>query len=159
MELIIIAAVAANRIIGHHNTIPWRIPEEMAHFKSTTMGHPLIMGRLTYCSIGSPLPGRQCIVVSRSPTFVPHPACTRVISLEADITLCSGSEKAFVIGGAQLYRAALPLADTMILSLIGAEFQGDTVFPDFADQPFFEVDSRPLAAVLPVTIKTYRRVR
>jgi dihydrofolate reductase len=158
VELIIIAAVSANRVIGRHNTIPWHIPEDMAHFKTTTMGHPVIMGRLTYCSIGGPLPGRHCIVVSGTPSFQPHPDCDKVPSLQAALALGKGAAKVFVIGGAQLYRAALPLADVLIVSWIGQEFAGDAFFPDFAEQPFTLVDSRPLAAALPVTIKTYRRI-
>lgn len=158
MKLIIIAAVAANRVIGHHNTIPWQIPEDMAHFKNTTMGHPLIMGRLTYLSLGSPLPGRRCIVVSQTASFHPHPNCDKVDSLESALVLCSSAAQAFVIGGSRLYAAALPLADTLILSWIDQNFEGDTFFPDFSGQPFSLVASRPLTAALPVTIKTYQRI-
>ena len=158
MELIIIAAVAAHRVIGWHNTIPWQIPEEMAHFKSTTMGHPLIMGRQTYISIGGPLPGRRCIVVSRSPAFTPQGGCEKVASLEAAMARCSCSSKVFVIGGSQFYAAALPMADTLIISWIEKNFEGDAYFPDFSGQPFVEVGRRNLAASLPVTISTYRRV-
>lgn len=158
MELIIIAAMAANRVIGRQNTIPWHIPEDMAHFKAITMGHPLIMGRKTYASIGAPLPGRSTIVVSANPQFRPHPDCTVVSSLDAAIALCAHAEKAFVIGGEQLFRAALPLARTLILTLIDREYEGDVYFPDFADQPFLLVDSRILAASVPLTINTYRRV-
>ncbi len=159
MELIIIAAVAANRVIGRHNTIPWQIPEEMAHFKSTTMGHPLIMGRQTYLSIGGPLPGRRCIVVSTTPFFLPQASCEKVASLERGIGLCQNAAKVFVIGGSQLYAAALPLADTLIISWIGKEFSGDAYFPDFSEQPFVQAESRVLAAALPVTIITYRRIQ
>ena len=158
MELIIIAAMAANRVIGCHNTIPWQIPEDMAHFKATTMGHPLIMGRRTYESIGAPLPGRINIVVSANPRFRAHSECIVVTSLFEAIRLCAASEKAFVIGGEQLFRAALPLAHTIILTKIDQEYEGDTFFPDFSDQPFFLVDSRRLDASVPLTINTYRRV-
>nr|WP_321465648.1 dihydrofolate reductase [uncultured Desulfobulbus sp.] len=158
MELIIIAAVAANRVIGRHNTIPWQIPEEMAHFKTTTMGSPLIMGRLTYASIGGPLPGRRCIVVSTSAAFSPHPACEKVPSLEAAIDLCRDAKQIFVIGGSMLYQAALPLADTLIISWIGQEFAGDASFPEFSADDFVQVDSRNLSATVPVTITVYRRI-
>ncbi len=170
VELIIIAAVAgmagmtgltcmpANRgVIGLHNTIPWRIPEDMAHFKATTMGHPLIMGRKTYLSLGAPLPGRRNIVVSANPRFRPHPDCLSALSLPAAVGLCANADKAFVIGGEQLYRAALPLADTLILTLIDREYEGDAFFPDFADLPFRLVDSRPLGAAVPARVNTYRR--
>ena len=171
MELIIIAAVAgmagltgmtcmpANRgVIGLHNTIPWRIPEDMAHFKATTMGHPLIMGRKTYLSLGGPLPGRRNIVVSANPRFRPHPDCLSALSLPAAVDLCAGADKVFVIGGEQLYSAALPLADTLILTLIDEEYEGDAFFPDFADLPFRLVDSRPLGAAVTANVNTYRRV-
>jgi len=158
MELIIIAAMAANRVIGCHNTIPWQIPEDMAHFKATTMGYPLIMGRRTYESIGAPLPGRLNIVVSANPCFRGHSGYVVVTSLFEALHLCSASEKAFVIGGEQLFRAALPQAHTIILTRIDQEYEGDTFFPDFSDQPFCLVDSRRLAASVPLTINTYRRV-
>jgi dihydrofolate reductase len=158
MELILIAAMAANRVIGHRNSIPWRIPEDIHFFKAVTMGHPLIMGRKTYDSIGRPLPGRKMIVVSANPLYRAHPDCTVVSSLDAAIALCADAEKVFVIGGEQLYRAALPLAHTLILTLIDGVYEGDTYFPDFADQPFLLVDSRVLAASVPLTINTYRRI-
>ena len=158
MELILIAAMAANRVIGRNNTIPWQIPEEMAHFKATTMGHPLIMGRKTYASIGGPLPGRRNIIVTANPSFQVHSDCTVAVSLAQAITLCEGADKVFVIGGAQLYRAALPLAHTLILTVIGKDFAGDTFFPDFSDQPFLLVDSHEIGASVPLTIKIYRRI-
>jgi len=157
MELIVIAAMAANRVIGCHNTIPWRIPEEMAHFKATTMGHPVIMGRKTYQSIGGPLPGRRTIVVSRDPAFRPHPDCTVAPSLTAAIAACAGAAKVFVIGGEQIYRLALPLADTLILTVIGRDYAGDAFFPDFSAYPLVLIDRRPLPASVPLTVETYHR--
>ena len=158
MELIIIAAMAANRVIGCHNTIPWQIPEDMAHFKATTMGHPLIMGRRTYESIGAPLPGRINIVVSANPRFRANSECFVVASLFEAIRLCAASDKAFVIGGEQLFRAALPLAHTIILTKIDQEYEGDTFFPDFSDSSFVLTSSQPLAAAVPVRIETYHRL-
>ena len=157
MELIIIAAMATNRVIGCNNTIPWKIPEEMAHFKRTTMGHTLIMGRNTYESIGAPLPGRRNIIVSANPSFQPHPACTVAASLPRAIALCQQAEKVFLIGGEQLYRAGLPLAQTLILTVIDQDFAGDAFFPDFSDQPFLLVEMEEVTATLPLTILTYRR--
>lgn len=150
--------MAANRVIGRNNTIPWQIPEEMAHFKTTTMGHTLIMGRKTYESIGGPLPGRRNIVVTADLSFRPHPDCTVAASLPQAMTLCQGEEKVFIIGGEQLYRAGLALAQTLVLTVIGQDFTGDTLFPDFSDQPFLLVDSREIAAALPLTLMTYRRI-
>ncbi|MBM9615031.1 dihydrofolate reductase [Desulfobulbus rhabdoformis] len=159
MELIIIAAVAQNQVIGRHNTIPWQIPEEMEHFKMTTKGHTLIMGRLTYASIGGPLPGRRCIVLSRTPDFTPHPDCTKVATLQEALALCTREERVFIIGGARLYEAALPLADTLIISWIGKEYEGDAFFPDFSQYLFVEQSRRTLSASVPITIVTYAQKR
>ena len=158
MELIIIAAMAANRVIGCNNTIPWQIPEEMAHFKATTMGQIVIMGRKTHESIGGPLPGRRNIVVTANPSYRPHPGCLVAASLPAAIVLCGKAEKAFVIGGEQLFRTALPFTQTLILTVIHQDFVGDAFFPDFSDQPFQLVDRRELAGQLPLTLMTYQRM-
>ncbi|MCL1979706.1 MAG: dihydrofolate reductase [Proteobacteria bacterium] len=157
MELIIIAAMAANRAIGLHNTIPWQIPEEMAHFKAITMGHPLIVGRKTYQSIGAPLPGRRIIVLSTNSAFHPHPDCAKAASLAEAIGLCEGAAKVFIGGGAQLYRQALPLAHTLILTVIGRDHEGDVFFPDFSSLAYQCIDQQILPAPLPLTVKTYRR--
>lgn len=157
MELILIAAMAANRVIGCNNALPWHIPEESAHFKQTTLGHTLIMGRKTYASIGGPLPGRRNIVVSANPDFHPPAGCELATSLDQAIDLCQGEDQVFVIGGEQLFRAALPLAQTLILTLIPGEFAGDTWFPDFSRLPFELVERRQLTAQPPLTILTYRR--
>ncbi len=157
MELIVIAAMAANRVIGLHNTIPWRIPEEMAHFKAATMGYPLIVGRKTYQSIGGPLPGRKMIVVSGNPAFRPHPDCAVAASLAVAIGLCAGAAKAFVAGGSQLYREALPLADTLILTVIGRDYEGDVFFPDFSDLSYRCIERKILPAAIPLIVETYRR--
>lgn len=157
MELIIIAAMAANRVIGCNNTLPWHIPEESAHFKKTTLGHTLIMGRKTYASIGGPLPGRRNIVVSANPDFRPLADCEVAVSLDRALDLCRGDDQIFVIGGEQLFRAALPLAQTLILTQIPGEFAGDTWFPDFSSLPFNLVERRQLAARPPLTVLTYRR--
>jgi dihydrofolate reductase len=126
----IIAAVARNRVIGRDNAMPWHIPGELARFRELTMGHPIIMGRRTHQSIGRPLPGRRNIVISRDPAFVAA-GCEVVSSLQAALTACSGAPEVFVIGGAQIYAAALALADRLLLTEIQADFDGDTRFPDF----------------------------
>lgn len=149
--------MAGNRVIGCNNAIPWHIPEDMAHFQATTLGHTLIMGRKTYDSIGGPLPGRRNIVVSATPGFRPHPRCVVAASLEQAISQCQQAEKVFVIGGEQLYRQALPLAQTLILTVIEKEFQGDAWFPDFSDLPFVLIERRPLTMTPPVTVFIYRR--
>lgn len=153
-----IAAMAANRVIGRDNAIPWRIPEEMAHFKATTMGHILIMGRRTYESIGGPLPGRRSIVVTANPAYRVHQDCAVASSLPAAIALCRGADKVFIIGGEQLFREALPLVQTLLLTVIHQDFAGDVFFPDFSGQPLVLAESREIAAVPRCTIQTYRRV-
>ena len=157
MELIVIAAMAANRVIGFHHTIPWRIPEEMAHFKATTMGYPVIMGRKTYQSIQGPLPGRSVVVISRNPAFHPHPGCAVAGSLAGAIDQCAGSARVFIAGGEQVYREALPLADTLILTEIGRNYAGDAFFPDFSALPYVCVDQKVLPAAISLTVTTYRR--
>lgn len=126
----IIAAVARNRTIGRDNQVPWRVPEDLKRFKRLTLGHAVIMGRKTYESIGTPLPGRDNIVITRSPDWV-RPACRVARSFEAALALMQGSAEAFVIGGAEIYALALPRADRIYLTEIEREFDGDTFFPEF----------------------------
>jgi dihydrofolate reductase len=127
----LVAAVAANGVIGSGNALPWHLPEDLRRFKAITLGHPVIMGRKTYESIGRPLPGRRNIVVSRNAAFVAT-GCETAASLEAAIAACAGSaEEIFVIGGAQLYAEALPRARRLYLTEIRREFPGDARFPEF----------------------------
>ncbi len=136
MKIIIIAAMAANRVIGRENTIPWHLPQELDFFKKTTMGHPLIMGRKTHESIGRPLPGRRNIVLSSSEKI--FPGCERAASLEEGLVSCKNEEKVFIVGGAKVYELGLKIADTMILTILDREVEGDTYFPDFPLQSFRE---------------------
>lgn len=134
----LIAAVASNGIIGAGNALPWRLPEDLKRFRSLTLGHPVIMGRRTFESIGRALPGRRNIVVTRNPGFV-APGCETAGSLEAAVAACAGAtDEVFVIGGAQLYAQALPQARRLYLTEIRAEFDGDTRFPSFDPDPWRE---------------------
>ena len=126
--LTLIVARARNGVIGRDNTLPWRLPEDLAHFKRTTMGAPIVMGRKTYDSIGRPLPGRRNIVVTRN-AKLELPGCEIAYSLEDAQRLCVGVEQIFLIGGAQLYADALPSADRLIVTEIDADFEGDAHFP------------------------------
>ncbi|AXW11157.1 diacylglycerol kinase [Ralstonia solanacearum] len=126
--LTLIVARARNGVIGRDNTLPWRLPEDLAYFKRTTMGAPIVMGRKTYESIGRPLPGRRNIVVTRSAKLA-LPGCEIAHSLEDAQRLCIGVEQIFLIGGAQLYADALPSADRLIVTEIDADFEGDAHFP------------------------------
>lgn len=127
MTITLIAAVARNGVIGADGGIPWRLPGELAHFKATTMGHTLIMGRATFDSIGRALPGRRTIVISRNPHWS-APGAERAAGL-AEALARAGSAEVFIAGGAQVYAAALPVADRMILTHVDAEPPGDTFFP------------------------------
>ncbi|BCO10565.1 dihydrofolate reductase [Desulfolithobacter dissulfuricans] len=158
MEIILIAAMAANRVIGHNNTIPWDIPGEQTRFKEITMGHSLIMGRKTWESIGRPLPGRRNIVVTRNRDYR-APGAETVHSLDEALELCRSDRAArvFVIGGEQLYRLALPLAHTLILTVLDRSYPGDTSFPPFSEEEFQLKGSVEVAAVQPYTIQTWQR--
>lgn len=125
-HLTIIVAIDAASGIGIDNKLPWRIPEDLAHFKRTTSGHPIIMGRKTFDSIGRPLPMRRNIVVTRNPDWA-HEGVEAVHSLDEAISLLGG-DSAFVIGGAQLYVDALPIVDRLIVTEIDKTFACDTFF-------------------------------
>ncbi|MSQ49210.1 MAG: dihydrofolate reductase [Betaproteobacteria bacterium] len=127
-RLTLIAAVAKNGVIGANGMLPWHLPEDLQHFKKLTLGHPVIMGRRTWESLGRPLPGRQNIVISRQAGFT-APGASVAATLAAAVALCSGEAVAFVIGGAEIYAAALPLADGLVLTEIAQEYEGDTHFP------------------------------
>jgi dihydrofolate reductase len=124
----LILARARNGVIGAKGGLPWRLPEDLAFFKRTTMGHPIVMGRKTWESIGRPLPGRRSVVVTRDPNFATAGAEV-VGSLDEAIRLCADADEIFVIGGAQLYADALPRADRLLLTEIHADFDGDTFLP------------------------------
>jgi dihydrofolate reductase len=127
-RIYLVAAVAANGIIGARGKLPWHIPEELKHFKKLTMGHPIIMGRRTWESLKSALPGRENIVVTRTPGYEAQGAAV-ASSLEAALALCAGEPVAFVIGGTQLFEASLPIAAGLVLTEIQRDYEGDTWFP------------------------------
>jgi dihydrofolate reductase len=140
MTLSLIVAMAKNRVIGAKNKLPWRIPEDLKRFREITLGHPVIMGRKTWESIGRPLPGRSNIVVSRQPGFSAE-GVTVVGSLDAaiDSAAASGSDEIFVIGGGEIYRQALSRADRIYLTLLERDVDGDAFFPDFSEDEFKEI--------------------
>ena len=124
----LIAAVAANRVIGNKGAMPWHLPDDLARFKRLTMGHAVIMGRATFASMGRPLSGRQNIVLTRDPA-VRIPGCD-IAHSAPEALATAGSREAFIIGGAAVYALFLPVADFMYLTLIDADIPGDTLFPD-----------------------------
>lgn len=132
----LIVATANNNVIGLGGKMPWHLPAELAYFKQVTMGHPIIMGRKTFESIGRALPGRRNIVVSGNPAWQ-HEGVEVVASVDAALALVVG-QSAFVIGGATLYAAALSRADRVYLTAIHADVDGDTFFPALAETEWQE---------------------
>ena len=159
MELILIAAVAANGVIGSNNTIPWHIPGELAYFKKTTWGHCLLMGRKTWDSIGRALPGRHSIVVTRNTTFQAEDGEV-VHSLSEGIVAAQKNQanKLFIIGGEQIFRLALPLADTLLLSCLQQEVSGDVFFPPFTSLPFELTTIEEVPGPISYRIETWRKI-
>ena len=131
MKLGIIYARARNGVIGRDNAMPWHLPEDLAHFKATTMGAPVIMGRKTWDALPPkfrPLPGRRNIVVTRDAGWRADGA-ERAGSLDEAIALCGDVERAWITGGAEIYRLALPRADLAVVTEIDADYEGDAFAP------------------------------
>ena len=137
-KLAIIVAMAKNRAIGIDNTLPWRIPADMQHFKRLTMGHHLIMGRKTFESIGRPLPGRTTMVVSRDRSLKID-GCAVAHSLTEAIGACAADPQVFVVGGADIYAQALGLADKLYITEIQQDVIGDAWFPEYNKSEWLEV--------------------
>ncbi len=128
MVVSLIVAMAENRVIGRDNTLPWRLPNDLRYFRRVTMGHPIIMGRKNYESIGKPLPGRTNIVVTRAPDY--HaPGCVVAHSIEDAFGVAGNDPEVFVIGGAELYAQSLPRVQRLYLTEIHTSVAGDTFFP------------------------------
>lgn len=126
--LTIVVAIDRQRGIGINNALPWHLPEDLAHFKRTTSGHPIIMGRKTFESIGRPLPNRRNIVVTRNPEWR-HEGAEAVGSLQQALALLDGAE-GYIIGGAQIFTEAMPSTDRLIVTEIDQSFSCDTFFPE-----------------------------
>jgi len=160
MSISIIVAMARNRTIGVNNTLPWRCPEDLKHFKTLTMGHHMIMGRKTFDSIGKALPGRTTVVVTRT-SDLKIDDCIVVHSLHEAITASAGDSEPFIVGGAEIYAQALSLADTLYITEIQQEVEGDAHFPSFDTGAWKEiareVRSQKLPQVLEYHFVTYCR--
>ncbi len=144
MKTALIVAMAQNRVIGRNNKLPWYLPNDLKYFKQVTMGKPIIMGRLTFESIGKPLPGRVNIVVTRNSEWqaegvrVSH-SLDEACELAASIAQIDGQHEVMVIGGDQIYQAALPMVDRLYLTEVHAEVDGDAYFPEFDRESWQEV--------------------
>lgn len=145
-----IVALAENRVIGINNQLPWRLPADLQHFKTITMGHPIVMGRKTFASIGRPLPGRANVIVTHDKTLIVPPSCVVVHDLnwlkKCDQPFCKGTDEIFIIGGAALYQASLPFLDRLYLTIVQATFAGDTFFPEIKTNEWEEIASEQHAA-------------
>ena len=139
-RITIIAAVARNGVIGAGGRMPWHLPDELAHFKATTMGHTLLMGRRTFESIGRALPGRRSVVVTRDVAWQ-HAGVETAHSFAEAIALAGPGDEVFVAGGAQVYAEAIPYAHAMVLTEVDAEPEGDTWFPQW-DRSQWSEESR-----------------
>ncbi len=136
--LSIIAAFDRNHLIGRDNSLPWRLPADLAFFKRTTMGKPVIMGRKTFESIGRPLPGRRNIIITRNPAFQAE-GCEICASVEQALLRLEGHSEVMLIGGASLYQQMLARADNLYVTEIDEEFEGDAWFPDIPTDDWQEV--------------------
>jgi len=156
----IIVAMAQNRTIGIDNTLPWRIPEDLKHFKTLTMGHHMIMGRKTFESIGRPLPGRTTVVVSRDRNLKID-GCIVAHSLAEALAACASDPEVFVVGGADIYAQALGLADALYITEIRQDVAGDAWFPEFDRETWQEVAREKRSQSEPQLLEyhfvTYRR--
>lgn len=130
MRIAMIAAMANNRVIGKDNQMPWHLPADLKHFKKVTLGKPVIMGRKTYQSIGKALPGRRNIVISRQGDAQSTDA-DWVQSVEQALALVQHEAEVMIIGGAEIYRQVLPMADTLYITDIDLTVEGDAFFPDY----------------------------
>jgi dihydrofolate reductase len=164
MQINLIWAEAHNRVIGLNGTMPWHLPEDLTHFKRVTLGHPVIMGRKTWESLPArfrPLPGRMNIVISRSPDFLAGQETSDLraaLSLEAALAMASEHNEVWIIGGAQIYAQALPLASKVVVTKIAAAFEGDAFAPTLNDS-WHEVthEEHIAASGLPYAFATYQR--
>lgn len=156
----LVVAATDHGVIGRDGGMPWHLPADLAHFKRVTLGHPIVMGRRTFASIGRALPGRLNVVVTRDRSFS-APAVTVAHSLDEALAACGDSGEAMVIGGGELYREALPRATRIHLTRIHAAIDGDTHFPTLDPAAWHEVarDERPAddRNAYPLTFLTLER--
>lgn len=155
-----IVAMAKNRTIGVDNTLPWRCPEDLKHFKALTMGHHMIMGRKTFDSIGKPLPGRTTVVVTRDQSLKIE-GCRIAHSIAEAINECTGDTEIFIVGGADIYAQSLVLADTLYITEIQQDIDGDAHFPAFDKNEWKETAREVRAQETPQPLQyhfvTYQR--
>jgi dihydrofolate reductase len=128
MIISIVVAIAENNAIGKNNQLLWHLPADLKHFKQITTGHTVIMGRKTYDSVGKPLPNRRNIIITRQDITIE--GCEVAKSIEDALALCAGEEEVFIIGGAEIYKQSIHLADRIYLTIVHQKFDGDSYFPE-----------------------------
>jgi len=145
MIISIIVAVDENNGIGFENEMPWHLPADLARFKKLTMGHHLLVGRKTYESIGSALPGRQMIILTRNPEYTARD-CITAETLDKALKLAErrGEKEVFIIGGAEIFKEALPLADHLYLTVVHTRAEADTFFPEFDEIEWSQICSQDI---------------
>ncbi|MBA4381013.1 MAG: diacylglycerol kinase [Sideroxydans sp.] len=162
MSVSIIVAMSRNHTIGIKNTLPWRCPEDLKHFKAQTMGHHMIMGRKTFDSIGKTLPGRTTVVVTRDKQLMIE-GCLMAHSLAEAIDLCSEDEETFIVGGADIYAQSLALADRLYITEIQQDVEGDAHFPAFDKSAWQEIAREVRSQESPQPLHyhfvTYQRIK
>lgn len=158
----LIAALSENRVIGRNGDLPWRLPDDLRRFKRLTTGHPVIMGRRTCDTLLGPLPDRTCVVVTRDRRFEAE-GFEIVHDLDEAIAAVPPGSNVFVIGGGEIYRALLPRADRMELTIVHADVEGDVTFPEFDDAQWREIAREEHPAderhEFAFSFVTYERVR
>lgn len=145
MSLSIIVALSENHVIGSGNQLPWKLSADLKRVKALTMGHHLIMGRKTYESIGRPLPGRTNVIITRNGSYAPE-GCVVVNSLAAALELAKEDSEAFVFGGGEIFREALPLVNKIYLTKVHCVIDGDTHFPELTSSEWIELDREEFKA-------------
>ena len=128
MIITAVVAIAENRAIGKDNKLLWHLPNDLKHFKTITSGHTVIMGRKTFDSVGKPLPNRRNIIITRQNITIE--GCEVVNSINGAIALCKDEEEVFIVGGAEIYKMAMPVTDRIYLTIVHKEFEADSFFPD-----------------------------
>jgi len=154
-KISLIAAMSENWVIGNGPEIPWKIPGEQKRFKELTMGHTIIMGRKTYQAIGRALPERKTIVLTRDSSFRTE-SCRTVHSLEKSLIVTSDQEEVFIVGGGEIYKLYLPLADTIYLTIINKNIEGDVLFPHISSE-FIITETEEVKGEISYTYKTLKR--
>lgn len=131
-----VAAIAENNAIGKNNQLLWHLPNDLKHFKQITSGHTIIMGRKTYDSVGKPLPNRRNIIITRQKIEIP--GCEVVNSVEEALAICMGEPEVFIIGGAEIYKLAMPLTNRIYLTVVHQQFEADAYFPQINKKEWVE---------------------